>query len=349
MNPSFLILEKILNNKYRAIHHFFFTGLILIFWFLFTINPLNKFHDLIKTFFYATTYILIAYLNIYVLFTNFLLKGKITFYILSSLLSFAFSYVLQQFIYFKDWDTFNKDLSFSIRSFSDFAINIITYCMFIALGLSVKVIKLLISSEGRIQLLERENLKAELSSLKNQLNPHFLFNTFNNLYVLSKTNPKIASEMILGFSDLMRYQLNESDKDKVRIENEINYIKNFLDLEKLRKDNLRISFEYNPYNLNGLFIEPLLFVTLIENAVKHGSQKMEQAYIDVKIELIEQTLCFEIENSKPELEVIDQQFNSGKGLENLKKRLSLSYPLKHQLYLNNEKNRFKAKLLIQLA
>ena len=221
--------------------------------------------------------------------------------------------------------------------------------MFIALGLSVKVIKLLISSEGRIQLLERENLKAELSSLKNQLNPHFLFNTFNNLYVLSKTNPKIASEMILGFSDLMRYQLNESDKDKVRIENEINYIKNFLDLEKLRKDNLRISFEYNPYNLNGLFIEPLLFVTLIENAVKHGSQKMEQAYINVKIELIEQTLCFEIENSKPELQVIDQQFNSGKGLENLKKRLSLSYPLKHQLYLNNEKNRFKAKLLIQLA
>jgi len=221
--------------------------------------------------------------------------------------------------------------------------------MFIGIGLSVKMIKMWLNSEKKIISLERENLQAKLSSLRNQISPHFLFNTFNNLYVLSKTNPAVASEMILGFSDLMRYQLNESDKEKVDLENEINYIENFLNIHKLRKDQLEIVFNYDKMDIDGVKIEPLLFVTLIENAVKHGAQQMEKSFIHINIERHLNKIIFEVINSKPKVAILGKEESLGKGLDNLRKRLLLSYPLKHDLQLLDTRSIYTAKLQIELS
>jgi LytS/YehU family sensor histidine kinase len=220
--------------------------------------------------------------------------------------------------------------------------------MFIGIGLSGKMIKKWLNSEHRIMSLEQESLKSKLSNLRNQVSPHFFFNTFNNLYVLTKTNPAVASEVVLGFSDLMRYQLIECEEEKVLLEKEIGYIENFLALEKLRKDNIDIKVTYSKSQVLGIKIEPLLLVNLVENAVKHGSQQMEDPFIHVAISRQQDNFIFEIRNSKPEVSLLGKEKSLGKGIENLKRRLELLYPGQHQLQLINSKNEFYAKLQITL-
>jgi two-component system, LytTR family, sensor kinase len=349
MNQSYIVLSRLLDNKYRLIHHALFVTLIFLFWFLYTISLLKAPSDVIKVILYSTTYVVIAYLNIYFLFKKFLMQGRIGAYLIISALTFATSYVTQHFIYFKSWEEFRNELTPSVPLFSDMLINAITYYMFIGIGLSVKMMKMWMSSQQKVSTLEQENLKARLSNLRSQISPHFLFNTFNNLYVLTKTNPKLASEMVLGFADLMRYQLNECDKEKVDIENEISYIENFLNLEKLRKDKLDLVIAYDTDALEGIKIEPLLFVTLIENAVKHGSQQMESPFIHVNLCRNNGTFNIEVTNSKPIVPVIGKEQSLGKGINNLKKRLNLSYPSKHLLELVDEKSVFTARLQIQLS
>jgi len=307
MDQSYLVLARLLDNKYRLVHHTLFISLILFFWCLFSLNELATPGGIVKLILYSSTYVAIAYFNIYFLFKRYLLRGNIGLYILFSAITFVLSYVTQNFIYFKTWEKFFSDFTFSVPLLADMAINAITYCMFIGIGLSVRMIKMWMRSEHRIMSLEEENLKAKLSNLKSQLSPHFLFNTFNNLYVLTKTNPGIASEMILGFSDLMRYQLNESEKEKVNIVNEIEYIENFLALEKLRKDNLDVRIDYDKRDLENILIEPLLFATLIENAVKHGSQQMESPFIHVRMENKEGIFKLEVVNSKPEISLLGRE------------------------------------------
>ncbi|HOZ87628.1 MAG TPA: histidine kinase, partial [Bacteroidia bacterium] len=231
---------------------------------------------------------------------------------------------------------------------ADVLINAITYCMFIGIGLSVKLIKMWLGSEQKILSLEKENLRANLNNLKNQVSPHFLFNTFNNLYILTKTRPDVAAEMILGFSDLLRYQLTECDKEKVGIEQEMKYIVNFLSLERLRKDRLELFIEYDELQLGGFTIEPLLLITLVENAVKHGSQQMENPFIHIFASRKKNVFVFKIINSKPTVISPGKEKSLGTGLDNLRKRLSLAYPASHQIELINNNSSFSATLQIEL-
>jgi two-component system LytT family sensor kinase len=346
---SYPTLAKLLANKNRKLHHVLYVALICLFWTLYVYRSIKSPGDVLKVILYSGTYVIISYLNIYVLFKKYLLPGKIRQYILFSAGTFIVSYVIQHFIYFESWQHFRDELTPSWPLLVDMVINAITYYMFIGIGLSVKMLKLWMNSELKVLSLEQENLQARLNNLKSQVSPHFLFNTFNNLYVLTKTNHKLASEMILGFSDLMRYQLNESEKEKVAIENEVNYIENFLTLEKLRKDKLELKISYDNHNLNGIKIEPLLFVTLIENAVKHGSQQMDDPFIHVILLRNNGSFIIEVINSKPEFSTLGKEESLGKGLDNLKKRLNLSYPGKHSLDLLSEKNVFRAKLQLQLS
>jgi sensor histidine kinase YesM len=337
-----------LDNKYRLIHHILFISLIFLFWYLFTVISSRPTESYYKTALYSSTYVGVAYLNIYVLFSRLLLRGKLAKYVLVSLLTFVTSYVIQNLIYFRDWEQFRKDFTFSAQLVADMMINAITYYMFIGIGLSGKMIKKWLTSERRIMSLEQESLKSKLSNLKSQVSPHFFFNTFNNLYVLTKTNPAVASEVVLGFSDLMRYQLIECEEEKVPLEKEIGYIENFLALEKLRKDSIDIRVDYDKNLVKGIRIEPLLIVTLVENAVKHGSQQMQDPFIHITITRRFEDFTFEVRNSKPEVSQLGKERSLGKGLENLRRRLELLYPGSHTLMLTNDKNEFHAKLQLIL-
>jgi two-component system LytT family sensor kinase len=348
MYSSNSIIAKLLDNRYRLIHHVVYISLIATFWFLWSFRSLNSFTDVLKTISYSTTYVVIAYFNIYFLFQRFFIKGKIFGYILISLLTFFTGYFTQQLIYFTTKEAFLEHMSQTGPLLRDMSINAFTFFMFICIGLAFKMLKMWLNSESKLMLLEQDILKAKLSNLKSQVNPHFLFNTFNNLYVLTKTKPALASKMILGLSDLMRYQLNESNVEKIGIEKEIEYIKNLLSLEKIRKDNLELKIDYDINKLNGLTIEPLLFTTLIENAVKHGSQQMEVAFIHVKIEKTNELFTINVTNSKPENAIFGKEESLGLGIENLKSRLKILYPNKHALKLINYKNTFSANLQLEI-
>jgi two-component system, LytTR family, sensor kinase len=349
MKNSFVLLSRLLDDKYRLAQHVLFTGLIFFFWFLFRLTKLNTLEDVVLLSLYSATYVVIAYVNIYFLFSRFLLKGKLLTYLILSGITFVSGYLTQSFIYFDGWEAWQKKFTFAVPLVADMLINAITYYMFIGIGLSVKLIKLWIKSEQRISSLEQENLKANLHNLKSQVSPHFLFNTFNNLYVLTRTNPVVASDMLLGFADLLRYQLNECEKDKVRIEMEINYIENFLTLEKLRKNKLDLKINFDRKAVTGFRIEPLLFVCLIENAVKHGSQQMDEGFIHVNMKRNEDQFSFEVVNSKPVISNLGRERSLGKGIDNLKKRLLLSYPEKHSLSLVDEDTQYTARLQLFLS
>jgi sensor histidine kinase YesM len=342
------ILSRLLSERHRVWQHGAFIFLIFFFWFLFRVRYTKTVEDVVQLVLYSLTYVGVAYLNMNVLFPRLLLKGRPWTYLGVSVLTFIVSYVAQQLIYFETPEQLRSDLELSLPLIADMCINAITYCMFIGIGLSARFIKKWMNSEIKVRQLEEESLRARLNSLKNQVSPHFLFNTFNNLYVLTRTRPDLASEMILGFSDLMRYQLNESEKEYVSIDNEIRYIENFLTLEKLRKDQLDLRFNYDSRSLSGIQVQPLLFITLVENAVKHGSQRVEDAFIHVDLYRTGETLHLLVKNSKPLTQPANLE-KSGKGIENLRNRLRLSYPSRHELVLDDLQNVFSARLQLQLS
>ncbi len=180
-----------------------------------------------------------------------------------------------------------------------------------------------------IQKLKSDKLEAELVLLKNQINPHFFFNTLNNLYSLIKKDPNVAQDYVLKLSELMRFTIYDSGKETVQLDDEINYLINYIDLQTARyhKD-IDVHFEKSIVNSNAS-IAPLLFINLLENAFKHGVEKAtEEAFIHINLKENDQQISFTIQNN------FDGKLpseKSGIGLKNLKDRLSLLYPGKHKL------------------
>lgn len=195
---------------------------------------------------------------------------------------------------------------------------------------------------------EIQNINIEKDFLKSQLNPHFLFNTLNNLYGLSVKKDDSAPEVILNLSDIMSYTLYESNAEKVALEKEIDFIKNYFELEKMRysKDKniqLKISGEDE---ISGLYIAPLMTFTFIENAFKYGLRSSQNQFIKQEIEIKNNTFHFILENDIDKTE-IKKEFG-GIGLENIKKRLQLLYPNQHILNIKTLENSFRIELKINL-
>ena len=194
---------------------------------------------------------------------------------------------------------------------------------------------------------EVKNINIEKDFLKTQLNPHFLFNTLNNLYGLTVKKSDLAPEVVLNLSEIMSYNLYESNTEKVSLEKELDFIRNYVELEKMRysteKDiQLKIEGEENAL---GLLIAPLLTFTLIENAFKYGL-KSKQPFINILIKIEKTAFSFIIENDA----IFNENSNAygGIGLENVKKRLQLIYPEKYEMNIGTENNIFTATLKIAL-
>ncbi|WP_299684384.1 histidine kinase [uncultured Dokdonia sp.] len=195
-----------------------------------------------------------------------------------------------------------------------------------------------------IQTLKNEKAKAELSLLKEQINPHFFFNTLNNLYSLIKKDADAAQEYVLQLSDLMRFTIYDSAKEKVSLQQEVNYLNNFIELQTARyhKD-IDINFA-KTIKYSETRIAPLLCIVLLENAFKHGVEQMT-AHAFIHLELMEnqEKILFTIKNNFDTEQVSK---NEGIGLKNLKDRLTLIYPNQHHLTSTIEENVYTATLEI---
>jgi two-component system sensor histidine kinase AlgZ len=210
----------------------------------------------------------------------------------------------------------------------------------------IKFFKLFTIKQRDWMLAQQEKATAELQLLKAQVHPHFLFNTLNNIYSFSLDNSPKTPALILKLSSLLSYMLYDCRSEEVRLEKEIEIMKNYIDLERERYGN-KIEISWNVEGeMKGKFIAPLLMLPFLENAFKHGaSEQIEKPWLGVDISMQHGILRFKIANSKNEYGPIS---NHGIGIENVKKRLEFIYPGKYELKINDEGNFFVVSLMIRL-
>ena len=192
-----------------------------------------------------------------------------------------------------------------------------------------------------MEQLKNEKGKAELELLKNQVNPHFLFNTLNNLYGLTVEKAEEAPEVVLKLSDMLRYTIYKGKEDRVALKDEVNYLENYISLHKIRYQK-QVDIRFDKEIATDLKIAPLLFIILLENAFKHGVESLtNEAYVHIDLKSTKDSLIFQIENN---YEQTNKAATSGIGLDNLKKRLQLIYPNQHQLSIEKGKADFLIRL-----
>lgn len=196
---------------------------------------------------------------------------------------------------------------------------------------------------------KNEQLKSELSFLRSQISPHFIFNILNSIVYLIRTKAsEQAEDVTMRLSSLMRYMLYDSDQTMVPLTNELAYVENYLDLQKMRFDgNVAFDFQVNGDG-EGQMIEPMLLIPFVENAVKHGVGLVEKPFIKVQLESNEQRLHFQVKNKKGKEEQVFKDSSSGIGLKNVKRRLELLYPNKHTLEIKEDELNFSVDLTLEL-
>ena len=201
------------------------------------------------------------------------------------------------------------------------------------------------------QILQTQNIQSELRFLKSQINPHFLFNTLNNLYALTLKKSDKAPEIVLKLSEIMRYMLYECNERQVPLEREVQYIHNYLDLERLRQPKgADIRFSTEGF-ISDQMIAPLIFVPFLENSFKHGlnHHTRDKGYVRLYLRVEGKDLYFSIENSKPETPPpAGQASNGGIGLANVRQRLDLLYPGRYRLDIWDESQRYAVSLRMTL-
>jgi sensor histidine kinase YesM len=201
----------------------------------------------------------------------------------------------------------------------------------------------------KLKRIELEKTIAELSFLKAQINPHFLFNTLNNLYALILEKSDKSGECVLKLADILKYILDEGKEDKVSLKKELLLLENYIELEKLRKPDADVSF-ISECTSNNYQITPLLLLPFVENAFKHGLNTVSKnGFIHLTIKAKDQLLTLSIENNIPPVANIIAVESHGIGIENAKKRLSLLYSNRHELLIERKSNSFLVNLQLQLS
>ncbi|WP_158266923.1 sensor histidine kinase [Chitinophaga niastensis] len=221
--------------------------------------------------------------------------------------------------------------------------------MVIAPSMSVKLLLNTFRAYTRTLRLERDNLRLEIDFLKSQLNPHFLFNTLNNIYALSIKNDSLAADFILNLSNMMRYTLYESNIEKVFLSKEVNFLKNYVTLESIRYGkNATITFECDDEKITDQRVAPLLMFPFIENAFKHcQSATIKNCWINISLKLEDNRLLFASVNSK-EPGYYNKKEIGGIGIENSRRRLAILYPEKHHLKIEDKHDYYKIEMCLIL-
>lgn len=296
-----------------------------------------------------------AYFNLYYLIPKFLSKGRFGVYTLLLVLTIlacsaliAAGYYLNAYLSEKTFaELFGRPASDFMYFFSRAALPSTAASM--TLAMSVKLAKNWINTEREKLTLQKENLETELKYLKAQINPHFLFNTINSIYVLIHKNPDLASESLASFSEMLRYQLYECNDPFIPLRKELDFIEAFIELESLRlhEDQTELTFDIHQQADQSVQIAPFIILPFIENAFKHVSKGKNKANF-IRMQLAvngEQRIHLEIENSKgPER----AETSSGIGLANVQRRLELLYPDKHELVISESPEIFTVKLKLEL-
>ncbi|APZ48149.1 hypothetical protein BW723_12415 [Polaribacter reichenbachii] len=346
MNLNFIFKKSFTTVIIHVLLWLFFILIIAIqFFYRFNSIPIN---------FYILnlSLIIVFYVNYSFLVPKLLLNKKIGLYLLVFVMFILFFiYVLEPiFFLFKDYIPEKNDFENRLRSPKMDSPRFgfrppIMIILFFVLSTSIKLVSEWYKAEKERALVASQKVTSELSFLKAQLNPHFLFNTLNSIYSLANKKSEDTTVAIVTLSELMRYMIYETNQEYISLTKEVEYIKNYISLHLLRlKDSSGV--RVNVHGDLNYKIEPLLLISFIENAFKYGTNYKGDTNIRIKINVENDELNLYVFNACHITKVSDK--NSGIGLENIKNRLNLLYPKQHLLEIKSEKKSFEINLTIKL-
>ncbi len=337
--------------QHRLVQHLLFW--LLSFYVLFRLFCTDEKYvetDLIYTFLFHISLVFIVYLNLNFLLPRYFQAKQYSLYLLGFALVLALGTLINHltFQYLADW-LFEGYYFISYYEWGDILEFTFTYMALSTLLHLSKSWFELNEKKKAINRLEREKLDAELLSLKSQINPHFLFNSLNNLYSLSLDQDERLPDLLLRLSDNLRYMLYESGDTFVPLQKEIQFLENYIDLQRIRapkRVDIRFAVEGK---IKDHAIAPLLLIHFVENAFKFGAKGSNtEAYVHVQCIVEENILTFSIKNNKGKL-ALPPRVGGGIGLSNTRKRLALLYPNGHELRIEDKENEFEVFLTLSLS
>ncbi|MEO7988836.1 MAG: histidine kinase [Chryseolinea sp.] len=293
--------------------------------------------------------LIISYLNYFFLLPRFLKRRNAWLYFLE----FAIPFTIVMFVriqaerYLIDGYSGEHGYLYNPR----FIVQVVMTNFFIVVFVSLlKFVVEWLELEARKKEVENEKLTAELNFLKAQINPHFLFNTLNNLYYLAYTKSENTTEVIAKLSQMMRYMIYDSNHAKVLLTKEIEYIESYISLERLRLNNqIPIEFAVEG-NVSTVLITPFILITFLENAFKHGvTNNNPSAWVKISLRINGKECLYTVSNSKIVSAQADNGGKSGIGLQNVHRRLALSYPDQYELNVDDQPDTYTVQLKLIVA
>ena len=304
----------------------------------------------LSNFFYIAFY----YLNAYVLIPKLLAEKRVLAYICIIILLMIFFGVFPRLYhyFFGDIQRFTSAYRPSRpRNFKPALLSpgsIAIFLLVFAFSTGIKVISQWFQTERKNKEIQHEKTQTELSFLKAQINPHFLFNTLNNIYSLAVDRSDRTAAAVMKLSSIMRYVLTEAKYDQVPLEKEIQFTSHYIQLQSMRlTDKTQVEFTVSG-TPEGKQITPLLFLPFIENAFKYGVSTREHSAIKIRLEIEPDNILFEVSNSKYINHMLKSADNTGIGIENTRRRLDLMYPEHSHLEIQDAANTYQIKLKIQI-
>lgn len=337
---------NLLNNKltsdrlFRILFHLLFWGLLLGLPFVNSIGNEDYNRFLRKVFPVSLTHIPLFFINTEFLIPRFLRRKGVGPYLLSLIALMVTFFLLQAMM--RQWifhGNFHIDLHGRTVFWTTTFVLLVT-----AAGTAYGLITSLVDQEKARQEERQERLQSELSFLRSQISPHFIFNILNSIVYLIRSQSPQAEAVTLKLSELMRYILYQSDNKQILLEKEINYLRNYVELQRIRfgEDvDIRLEIEGEP---GSQTIEPMLMIPFVENAFKHGVGMIKNPIIDIHVEIRERSLDFSVKNKIGTELPEDKDSSSGIGLRNVQRRLELLYPDHHDLNVEKTDEWFDMKL-----
>jgi two-component system, LytTR family, sensor kinase len=332
--------------KYRFLHVLFWLLVIPFWYYLRYQDYATKQIALEITLVKVADLILLVYFVNYWLIPRLLYRKKYVNFILIFLFAIILSGALKIFVMARIMhqpDPFSSWQSLKLKLYE----NVISDFFLVTASAAFKLIFDYIKMQQRLVEVAKEKAETELSFLKSQINPHFLFNSLNSVYFLINKDNTEARQALHKFSDMLRYQLYEVQGTRIPIEKELSYLRDYVDLQKLRKDdNYSVEFNCSP-EVKGFSIEPLLLIPFVENAFKHISHRTgERNFVKLDIGRANGHFNFSVENSRDAERTTEK--HGGIGLNNVRRRLELLYPEKHELQINESDDSYKVNLALKI-
>ena len=343
-----IVIDFLIDRRFRFLRHFLF----LSFFFLMIYNArfwheFEAEYEYFVLFFVYVSLLTMIYINIYILVPLFFFK---TYYILYITLLLILGIAGLNLI----------DICFN-SIFSDYRIvdpvddrrgmyeGVMMCLPIILMSTTIRLLQKWTNDNKRIIELDNLTLNMELKELRNQINPHFLFNMLNNVKALIRTDAEKASTVIVKLSEFLRYQLYENNEEKTLLSSEMEFLSNFIDLEKIRRENFSVDIktETDKRTLNTTFIPPNLFTTFVENAIKHSVDITDkESYVKINLGIVGGIMHFECRNSQNIDFPIPETHYGGLGLTNIKRRLELLYQDRFGLEISSTSTEYIVNLKI---